>query len=1271
MEQRLIDKLAPYMEDPDFTQEVMSKKSDAAANLCAWVINIYTYNRIYVRVKPLMDALEAARTKKANAQASLDAAQAVVAKVQAALKVLEDSLIQATEEKQAVEELARQCNVKLGLAQRLVNGLASENERWGREIQVFKAEERTLVGDVLLAASFVSYIGAFDHVYRNTLWRTIWMTDLVERQIPLSEGVDPLNLLTDDGKTARMMSEGLPADRISIENGAIINASQRWPLLIDPQLQGIKWLRQKEADNNLHVIQLTQPNWIRHVVNAVSQGHVIVVENLGEDVDATLDPVLARAVYKRGRSMYLRVGADEVEYDRKFQLYLQTKLTNPHYKPEIQAQCTLVNFIATEKGLQDQLLAKVVNAEKRELEEEKQLLQRKFNEYKIQLLDLENQLLERLANAPEDILSDVPLIEGLEATKSAAIEISKAVKLGQETEIAINKARNEYIPVAQEGAMLYFMITQLDAVEHMYQYSLDAFVLYFFKAIATAELSEKTQERVHNLRECLRLTIFRWVARGLFERHKLILSAQLVFQLMRRGQLAEEFDLAAFNFLVRGPTKAGEANPIDWLPDPAWNATQALAEMEEFRSFASDMTEAPQRFREWFTQVTPETEKLPLDWSSLDKTPFKKLLVLRCLRPDRLTVALTNFVRQLLPHGSEFVDCDATLSSVEILDASIQDSVPTTPIYFILSPGSDVVGDLDRLASKYGFVKAISYHNVSMGQGQDVVAMDKLEMGHKQGHWVILNNIHLMPRWCVELEKKLDQFQVDGSHPKFRVFLTSEPSSSIPIGILNRSIKLTNEPPTGLKANLKRAFCSFTKAQVEEADAKLKCILFGLCHFHAIMIERKKFGSKGFNMMYPFSLGDLHSSWVCLNNYMENAGSKIPWEDLRYIFGQIMYGGHIVNDLDRQLCVTYLDHFLRDELLDEMELFPFVGDEKASFKTPGAVGYERYLEHIETNLQGDTPLAFGLHPNAEIGFRTQQSEALFQTLQDLQPAEAGDDESGMSPQAVAENYLSDIMDKFGEPKIDLDDIASSIEDNRGPFQNVFFLECKQMYRLLSRMRRTLKELRLGFGGELTMSEEMEQLMNSLYLDRVPDNWAKLAWPSLRPLASWLVDLNRRVEQLLAWVAAPLDVPNITWLSGMVNPQSFLTAIMQQTAQRNQLEMDKLFIYTEVTKKMSGELDAASRDGAYVDGMFLEGARWDVKAGVVDKSKPREMYCVMPIVNCRAVGLERADEKGIYKCPVYKTEQRGPTFVFRAMLKSKSPPARWLFAAVAIVLDLVL
>lgn len=314
---------------------------------------------------------------------------------------------------------------------------------------------------------------------------------------------------------------------------------------------------------------------------------------------------------------------------------------------------------------------------------------------------------------------------------------------------------------------------------------------------------------------------------------------------------------------------------------------------------------------EWFNHVTPETEKLPLDWARLDKEPFKKLLVLRCMRPDRLQVALQHFVVETLPQGKDFVMCDATMNSTGILDSTLSDATPTTPIFFILSPGADVVGDVEALAQKYGFEKGVSYHNVAMGQGQDVIAMEALELASKQGHWVLLNNVHLMPRWLIELEKKLDVFAQEGSHERFRVFLTGEPSSSIPIGMLNRSIKLTNEPPSGLKANLIRAFCSFSPEFVNEVEPKTRAILFGLCHFHAILIERKKFGPIGYNIMYPFSLGDLRDSSVCLTNYMENASSKIPWEDLRYIFGQIMYGGHIVNDFDRLLCGSYLNHFLK------------------------------------------------------------------------------------------------------------------------------------------------------------------------------------------------------------------------------------------------------------------------------------------------------------------------------------------------------------------------
>jgi dynein heavy chain len=140
---------------------------------------------------------------------------------------------------------------------------------------------------------------------------------------------------------------------------------------------------------------------------------------------------------------------------------------------------------------------------------------------------------------------------------------------------------------------------------------------------------------------------------------------------------------------------------------------------------------------------------------------------------------------------------------------------------------------------------------------------------------------------------------------------------------------------------------------------------------------------------------------------------------------------------------------------------------------------------------------------------------------------------------------------------------------------------------------------------------------------------------------------------------------------LYNPQSFLTAICQVTAQKQSLELDKLVTYTEVTKKISAsEIDSPASQGVYVTGLAIQGARWDSTLMTVDRSKPKEMYCVMPVINVKAVLAEKgAEEKGIYNCPVYKTEQRGPTFVFCAQLKTKSPPARWVLAGVALIMDI--
>ena len=148
----------------------------------------------------------------------------------------------------------------------------------------------------------------------------------------------------------------------------------------------------------------------------------------------------------------------------------------------------------------------------------------------------------------------------------------------------------------------------------------------------------------------------------------------------------------------------------------------------------------------------------------------------------------------------------------------------------------------------------------------------------------------------------------------------------------------------------------------------------------------------------------------------------------------------------------------------------------------------------------------------------------------------------------------------------------------------------------------------------------------------------------------------------------MDIPGVTWISGLFNPQSFLTAIMQVSAAAANLELDKLSIVSEISKKMDvTDVTAGSRDGAFIHGLSLEGANWNLGNGILESSAPRVMFFEMPIINCKAAIVERLDAN-TYLCPVYKTIQRGPGFVFNCHLRSKSTPAKWTLAGVALLMD---
>lgn len=238
------------------------------------------------------------------------------------------------------------------------------------------------MGDSLLSAAFVSYIGPFNSEFRNIITAD-WVQDIISRSIPKTAEKDPLDVLATAADQARWRGQGLPADRVSIENAAVVVSCNRYPLLIDPQLQGIKWIRGREAQTSqtFTVIQLSQKMWLKKVDQAVREGETLMIEAIGQEIDAILDPLLSRQFTKKGRGFQVKLGSEDVPLHPNFKLYLQTKLINPHYKPETAAQCTIINFIVTESGLEDQLLAMVVKWEKPDLEQQKEDLVRQQNEF--------------------------------------------------------------------------------------------------------------------------------------------------------------------------------------------------------------------------------------------------------------------------------------------------------------------------------------------------------------------------------------------------------------------------------------------------------------------------------------------------------------------------------------------------------------------------------------------------------------------------------------------------------------------------------------------------------------------------------------------------------------------------------------------------------------------------------------------------------------------------------------------------------------------------
>jgi len=1270
---KTLKKLKKYIENPKFQPDIVAKTSSACRSLCLWVRAIHLYSNVFRTVEPKRAAL-------AEAEASLAKTMAALKKKQDGLKVLTDKIAvlqkqfkDSVEEKQSLEDQADLTKGRLIRAGQLQSSLGSEKVRWAEQVKMFDQELVDVIGNVFLGAACVAYFGAFTNIYREQLVKG-WSDKCMELNIPRTDGKGLSDVLSDPFEIRGWTANALPRDQLSIDNAVLVTQGRRWPLMIDPQDQANTWIQTMERRNGLKIVRLTDKDFLRTLENGIRTGSPVLLEEVQETLDPSLEPILLKQTFVQGGRTLIRLGDSDVDYDKDFRFYMTSKMSNPHYLPEICIKVTIINFTVTKEGLEDQLLGDVVRLERPDLEESRNKLVREINEDKAELKSIEDKILKLLFNSEGNILDDKVLIETLGESKITSTAIGERLVGAEKTEAAIAEARAKYVPVSVRGSIIFFVIADMGLIDEMYQYSLAYFKNLFELCIRQSEKNDDLEVRLKTIMNYSTESIFSNISRGLFEKHKLVFSFMLCAEIMReKGLIAPR----TWNFFLRGAGASDKERPPkpehSWLTDAVWertvdleaanlsqvvldapkaavegeDAAEEAAAVKAFDQLTADFVAKP--FKVSVGSLAVETnndetwegaaEATAVDWDA-HLSDFEKLALVKVVKPQLVIDTMIQFVTVNL--GAHFVE------SVAIdLDVVYKDLTPQVPLIFILSTGSDPMTNFIRFATGKDFND--KYTAISLGQGQGPVAEKLIKEAVEKGRWVFLQNCHLAQSWMNGMEVVIKNLAHPDAvvHEDFRLYLSSMPCNYFPIGVLQNSVKVTNEAPKGLRANVRASFNgvdpdSFANHVLGSTYRKL---IFGLCFFHANIQERKKFGPLGWNIRYGFSNTDLETTLANLAIFLEEQGN-VPWDALTYLIGEVYYGGRVTDHWDERTLRTILVRFFIEDSLQ-----PGFKYSESGIYYPADYGtVAEYVKYIESFPFSDGPDIFGLHENANISFLTAEANALVSEVLSVQPrlTSSGGEKT---PDEIVFDVVSMVQEKLRTTLLDIDEaLAGTFDlDPKGQVKSlstVLKQEIERFNLLLKVLWADLKSLKMAIKGLVVMSLELELIYNAFINNQVPKAWSDASYPSLQPLGIWVNDLVKRLEFIERWLLE--GQPKSYWISGFYYTQGFLTGCLQEHARRYDIPIDTLtykfevmsgiYIQPGVTVAESGITLPEIVDGVLAHGLFMEAFRWDDDTKMLADSLPGEMVSYLPVLHFLPVP-DFEIPKDDYNAPTYKTNVR--------------------------------
>ena len=824
----------------------------------------------------------------------------------------------------------QQAEEKIHKASVLLEKLGGESGRWNDSLEEIKAGLKNMPYESMKASACINFLASKDEGVRASklaLWATQFTSASQQDKGPFSL----VRYLSDESEVLEFISAGLPSDQLSIENALISLTSGKAPLVIDPSYSLSQWLISKsKQDKQVELVSSQEKKMVSVLELGIRFGKTVIVTEV-DGIDSLFVNLLKKDFRKQGARLVVSVGEKTVDWNDNFRLVFMSRNQSIKLEPNLAALVNTVNNLVTKKGLEEKLLSVIINDQKPGLETKKRECLEQERSLKIEIGKLEKKLLEELASSSGNILENVALLNSLEETKSKSMAIAESLRESSRLKDSLEKERGAYRLLAEKGTQVFLLLKDFSIVNHMYAFSLQEFMKVFqsnLKNSTSQTPKEFTQElAVHLLK-------------GAFLRFGCALQKKdkLAFALHMLSKQEGVFQENELEFLL-DRVEAAEAK----VSLPSWaseDCNQPFMKLSAvFPALVRGLKFEQPEWRAWAAE--PECEKkFP---SSMMLRPIQKVLLVKVFREDRLQDALEIFCCACLTI-SNLNEGAGNVTSIYAAEPSTD-----TPILFITSVGSDPSKDIEDFA--VATVGKDKFFQISMGGGQNEIAMKSLESCAAKGDWLCLKNLHLVPNFLPELEKALNSMTLEQG---FKLFLTTEEHPKFPTVLLSCCYKFSYEAPPGIRMNAERVFTTIGSSLLKQMTPEEARITNILATFHSLLQERRTYIPQGWSKYYEFSLSDFKSGSQVLETVMIDR-KQVDWPGLYGLFENAIYGGRIDRIVDLDVLRAYLETMFNEETLRTGKL-------SLGITVPSSLDMKDHLKVLGQLPDVNKPSYFGL-PN--------------------------------------------------------------------------------------------------------------------------------------------------------------------------------------------------------------------------------------------------------------------------------------------------------------------